>query len=156
MNTIISPTIIPVTGREEQIDPREPLGALCEFYQAFNTRDLPMMERNWVRSEEASMAHPLGGIRRGWSDIREVYERIFNATANLNMELRDYTVHLLGGAFYAVGREHGLLQGADLSLELKFRTSRLFRYSRGRWRQVHHHGSIENPELLLRYQAAIR
>ena len=35
-----------------------------------------------------------------------------------------------GGIFYAVGREHGLLQGDDLSLELKFRTSRLFRYSR--------------------------
>jgi hypothetical protein len=25
----------------------------------------------------------------------------------------------------------------------------------GRWKQVHHHGSIEAPELLARYQSAV-
>ncbi len=156
MTVMLRPTIAPVTGREEQIDPREPLGALREFYRAFNTRDLTLMERNWLSSDEVSIAHPVGGIRRGWPDIRQIYRRIFDASATLTVEFRDYTVHPLGGVFYAVGREHGLVQGENLSLELKFRTSRLFRYSRGRWRQVHHHGSIENPEHLLRYQAAIQ
>ena len=156
MNAISSPMIAVLTGREDPIDPREPLGALCEFYQAFNGLDLALMERNWVLSDEAFLAHPLGGIRRGWADIRELYERIFRAPARISLELHDCTIHRFGEMFYAVGRERGTLQGDNLSLELKFRTSRLFRFTGGRWRQIHHHGSIENPELLLRYQAALR
>jgi hypothetical protein len=145
-----------VTGREDPFDPREPFGALSEFYRAFNGRDLGLMERNWISSDEASMANPLGGIRRGWDDIRQFYELVFHAPSKVSVEFHDYTVQCFGEMFCAVGREHGMLQGNNLALELKFRTSRLFRFTGERWRQVHHHGSIENPELLLRYQAAIR
>ena len=145
-----------VTGREPLIDPREPLGALREFYLAFNSRDLDLMERNWISSDEASMAHPLGGIRRGWADIREVYQRIFDAAATVSVELHDYAIYRFGEVFYVVGRERGTLLGDGPALELKIRTTRVFRFTAGRWRQVHHHGSIENPEILLRYQAAIR
>jgi SnoaL-like domain len=151
-----SRSLMVVTGREDPIDPREPLGALSEFYKAFNGRDLALMERNWISSDEASMANPLGGIRRGWADIREFYERFFQGPSKVNIEFHDYTIQCSGEIFYALGREHGMLQGDNLALELKFRTSRLFRFTGHRWRQVHHHGSIENPELLLRYQAAIR
>jgi ketosteroid isomerase-like protein len=156
MSAMSRPVLAPLTGCEDHIDPREPLGALIEFYRAFNGRDLALMERNWVTSEDASMATPLGGIRRGWADIREVYERIFRSPATINVEFHDYTIQCFGEMFYAVGRERGLLQSENRSLELNIRTSRLFRFTADRWRQVHHHGSIENPERLLRYQAAIR
>ena len=56
----------------------------------------------------------------------------------------------------AVGRERGTLQAAGRSLELKIRTTRVFRFVGGRWRQVHHHGSIDDATLLARYQAAVR
>jgi ketosteroid isomerase-like protein len=144
-----------VTGREHPVDPREPLGALSEFYRAFNCRDLALMERNWVTSDDATMASPLGGIRRGWLDIREGYERLFRA-AQVDLAFHQYTIQQFGEMFSAVGREQGAFQSDNVSLELKFRTSRLFRFAGGRWRQLHHHGSIDNPELLLRYQAAIR
>jgi hypothetical protein len=42
-------------------------------------------------------------------------------------------------------------------LQLAIRTSRLFRRAPGdRWHQVHHHGSIDDPQLLADYQAAVR
>ncbi len=145
-----------VTGREEPIDPREPLGALSEFYRAFNSRDLVLMENNWVSSDEATIAHPLGGIRHGWNDIRQVYERIFRAAATVNIEFHDFTLHEIGDVFYAVGNEEGVLLGNKESLDLKFRTSRLFRFIDGRWRQVHHHGSIEDPVLMAWYKAVVR
>jgi ketosteroid isomerase-like protein len=148
--------VAPLTGDESLIDPGEPLGALSEYYRAFNGRDLDLMRRNWAYSDEISMANPFGGIRRGWADIREGYERIFNGRARISVAFHDYTIHQCGQMFYAVGREQGGLEGGNISLELKFRTSRLFALSDGRWRQFHHHGSIDNPELLLRYQAAIR
>jgi ketosteroid isomerase-like protein len=148
--------VAPLTGDESLIDPGEPLGALSEYYRAFNGRDLDLMRRNWAYSDEISMANPFGGIRRGWADIREGYERIFNGRAIISVAFHDYTIHQCGQMFYAVGRELGELQGGNISLEVKFRTSRVFGLSAGRWRQFHHHGSIDNPELLLRYQAAIR
>ncbi|MFF4402980.1 hypothetical protein [Streptomyces sp. NPDC001404] len=36
------------------------------------------------------------------------------------------------------------------------RTSRYFRYEGGFWRQYHHHGSIDAPDLLRAYQQAVR
>jgi ketosteroid isomerase-like protein len=42
-------------------------------------------------------------------------------------------------------------------LDLAIRTTRIFRRDgSGRWRQVHHHGSIEDAKLLAAYQAAVR
>ena len=146
----------PVTGHEQAIDPREPLGALAEFYHAFNGRDLELMEQNWDGSTEASMDNPLGGIRRGWADIREVYERVFRGTARVTVEFYDYTIHRFGETFLAVGRERGTLERAGESLGLEIRTSRWFRLVDGRWRQLHHHGSIDDADLLARYQAAVR
>jgi hypothetical protein len=145
-----------LTGGEDPIDPRHPLGALSEFYRAFNRRDLDLMERNWVTTDEASIAAPLGGIRRGWPEVRELYRRIFQDPAAVCVELADYSIQGCGEMFYAVGRERGVLQSEYGSLDLSIRTIRLFRLIGNRWRQVHHHGSIENPERLLRYQAAIR
>ncbi len=153
---MISPIQIPVTGTEDPIDPREPAGALAEFYRAFNSRDLALMERNWDSSDDASMDNPLGGIRRSWAEIRHVYERVFEGDATVKVEFYDYTIHRFGETFIAGVRERGTLAAGDLSLELKIRTSRLFRLIYGRWCQVHHHGSIEDAGLLARYQAAVR
>jgi hypothetical protein len=40
--------------------------------------------------------------------------------------------------------------------ELNIRTTRIFQLMDGRWRQMHHHGSIEDAKLLGDYQNAVR
>jgi ketosteroid isomerase-like protein len=147
----------PITGRESA-DPATPLGALSTFYRAFNERDMALMEANWEASPEAAMDNPLGGIRRGWEAIRDTYLRIFAGPARVRVEFHDYTLHETGEVFWAVGRERGRLEAADGSgLDLAIRTSRLFRRdAAGQWRQVHHHGSIDDPRLLEAYQQAVR
>jgi ketosteroid isomerase-like protein len=146
----------PIDGTSLE-DPSTPRGALNEFYRAFNTRDLKLMEANWERSDEAAMDNPLGGIKRGWEEIRPVYERVFAGAAEVQVEFFDYTLHEGGDIFWAVGRERGTLKRDGLELDLAIRTSRLFRRDHsGRWRQAHHHGSIDDPDLLARYQAAVR
>ena len=57
--------------------------------------------------------------------------------------------------FYAVGRERGYFRLGGEEIALAIRTSRIFQKNDGRWRQVHHHGSIEDPQLLAKYQAAV-
>lgn len=146
----------PVTGREDLGEPSDPAWALAQFYRAFNGRDTVLMTENWDNSDAVSMDNPLGGIKRGWPEIRSVYERIFQGEARVEVEFHDYTLHRWGEFFYAVGRERGTLQRPGLNLDLAIRTSRLFRLIEGRWRQIHHHGSIDDPKLLDAYQKAVR
>ncbi len=146
----------PITGREAPGDTAGPVQALAQFYRAFNTCDLELMAENWDNSDDSAMDNPLGGIKRGWPAIRSVYERLFNGDARVVVEFHDYTLHLCGDMFYAVGRERGVLETSTTKLDLAIRTSRLFRKIGGRWRQVHHHGSIDDPQLLAAYQRAVR
>jgi ketosteroid isomerase-like protein len=145
-----------IDGNEAGLDPASPLAALSAFYRAFNNRDIEAMARNWHDSDSASMSNPLGGIARGWPAIRAVYQRIFEGRARVHVAFHDYTLHEAGDMFYAVGRERGALEREGLRLEPAIRTSRLFRRIDGAWRQVHHHGSFDDPALLAAYQEAVR
>lgn len=160
MNTVpppsAQPITTPITGREEPADLDQPFHALAQFYRAFNQRDLELMADNWEDAPSVAMDNPLGGIKRGWPQIRTVYESIFKSPSRVTVEFHDYTIEVSGDVFWAVGREHGVLQGPGVRLDLAIRTSRVFRRRNGRWRQVHHHGSIDDRRLLRAYQAAVR
>lgn len=144
-----------ITGKESVGDLSSPYQALVQFYGAFNSRNLQMMSGNWAQSDEIAMDNPLGGIKRGWAEIQSVYARIFNGPAEVYVEYFDYTIHETAEMFYAVGRERGYFRLGDDEITLAIRTSRIFRKIDNRWRQVHHHGSIEDPQLLSRYQSAV-
>jgi ketosteroid isomerase-like protein len=157
-NNTMEPIQEAITGNESIGNKETPYEALVEFYKAFNQRDIGLMENNWANSEEIAMDNPLGGIMRGWSNISQVYKRIFEGQAKVYVEYYDYTIHEneTSDMFYAVGRERGYFATGDRSIDLEIRTSRIFKKIEGRWRQVHHHGSIEDPELLTRYQSLVR
>lgn len=144
-----------ITGSEDWGELVSPYHALVHFYCAFNSGHLRMMADNWMQSDDIAMDNPLGGIKRGWVEIRRVYERIFSGPAKVYVEFYDYTIHETAEMFYAVGRERGSIRIGDEEITLAIRTSRIFQKSDGRWKQVHHHGSIEDPQLLERYQHAV-
>ncbi len=146
----------PVTGKENKHALTPPMQALAEFYQALNSRDIEQMARNWAQTPEAVMDNPLGGIKRGWEDIRAVYEQLFRSPSQYHFEFYDYSVHAIGEMFYVVGRERGEFRANDTVLNMAIRTTRVFRLIEGRWQQVHHHGSIDDPDLLSKYQKAVR
>ncbi|MEK7075702.1 MAG: nuclear transport factor 2 family protein [Patescibacteria group bacterium] len=145
-----------ITGRENEKGLTAPVKALSEFYDSFNNQDMEKMAKNWAQTEEIVMNNPIGGIKRGWEEIRAVYERIFNGPARVYVEFYDYTVHETKEVFYAIGREKGEFRIGEAVIKLAIRTSRIYRLMDGEWRQVHHHGSIDDPELLARYQKAVR
>ncbi len=129
--------------------------ALSQFYRALNTRDIDLMARNWAQTDEAVMDNPVGGIKRGWPAIRAVYERVFSHAASFWFEFYDYSLHEAGDMFYVVGRERGEYASNQSRLAMLIRTSRIFRLIDGEWKQIHHHGSIDDPELLRGYQHAV-
>jgi hypothetical protein len=121
-----------VTGEEQLADVRDPLHALSEFYRALNSRDLKLMEENWDASDESAM------------------------DGSYHFEFHDYTLHRFNEVFYVVGRERGFVEKQGKRLEMKIRTTRVFRFDGQRWRQIHHHGSIDDAQLLAAYQAAVK
>lgn len=146
----------PVTGRENKESLSPELRALSDFYDAFNNRDIEKMTLNWAQSEEAVMDNPVGGIKRGWKEIKSVYEQIFSSPARVRVEFYDYSLHRAADIFYVVGRERGELKAGETVVGLVIRTSRIFKLTGGEWKQIHHHGSIDDAKLLARYQQAIK
>ena len=152
---MIEPIQKPITGNEEQGGPASPLKALVQFYHAFNAGNLKEMSVNWEQSDDIAMNNPLGGIKRGWAEISGVYKKIFDGSGEVYVEYFDYIIHNYGEVFYAVGRERGFFQLVDARVNLAIRTSRIFRKIGTSWKQIHHHGSIDDAKLLATYQAAV-
>jgi ketosteroid isomerase-like protein len=146
----------PITGNEELGDLSQPQQALVQFYRAFNSRDLKMIDDNFAHSDEVAIDNPLGGIRRGADEPHKMYEGVFKSPANVHVVFWDYTIHRVGDVFWAVGRERGTYVDGGVEKNLNIRTSRIFQLIDGRWRQMHHHGSIEDAMLLADYQNAVR
>ena len=101
------------------------------------------------------MDNPIGGIRRGWPAIREGYAKLFSGPAIVRVAFHDFVVQGNNDFYLFVGREKGYCETPSVRLELRIRTSRWFVKMRGVWRQLHHHGSIDEPALLADYQRAI-
>lgn len=146
----------PITGNEELGDLSRPQQALAQFYRAFNSRDLKMIDDNFAHSDEVAIDNPLGGIRRGADEPHKMYEGVFKSPANVHVVFWDYTIHRAGDVFWAVGRERGTYVDGGVEKNLNIRTTRIFQLIDGRWRQMHHHGSIEDAKLLADYQNAVR
>jgi ketosteroid isomerase-like protein len=150
------PIQTPITGNEDLGDLSQPQQALAQFYRGFNTRDLKMIDENFADSDEVAIDNPLGGIRRGADQPHLMYQGIAKSPADVHVEFWDYTIHRVGDVFWAVGRERGTYHDGGAVKELNIRTTRIFQLINGRWRQMHHHGSIEDAKLLGDYQSAVR
>lgn len=144
-----------ITGNEVSAEAGSPCSALINFYHAFNQQDYDSMQSNWLQTAAASMSNPLGGIKRGWEEISEVYKKIFSGTATVYVEFYDYSIHTTEDMFIAVGRERGLLQFNNEKIELAIRTSRSYCLHEQQWKQLHHHGSMDDPKKLNHYQSIL-
>jgi len=151
----MNPKVKIITGFEDTIGQLSQMRALIRFYYAFNTGDISLMSLNWDNSQDIIMANPVGGIRRGWAEIKMVYENIFNGPAGVYVEFYDFVIYTFDGIFIAIGREKGFYKRGSEEIELHIRTSRIFKKKEDDWLQIHHHGSVENAELLSRYQSAV-
>ena len=102
-----------INGKETDVLSKEEQ-ALSKFYKAFNTKDTTLMSDSWLNTEEISMDNPIGGIRRGWEEIKKGYAKIFSGKVQVQVEFYDYTIHSTENMFFAVGRERGYFKNNDI------------------------------------------
>lgn len=94
---------------------------------------------------------------RGTDRIAELYARVFSGSLNVQVTFHDVIAYV--GERHAVfaGRESGsYIAPNGRSVPLEIRTTRYFRHEERRWRQYHHHGSIDDADALRAYQQAVR
>lgn len=132
--------------------------ALETFYHAFNQRSMPIFDVIWAPEALIQLNNPLGGILQGHEAIRALYRRIFEGPAQVWVELFDIVEYQGGETVVFAGREQGEFSLDGVTVPLHIRTTRIFQYlgTELGWRQVHHHGSIDDPDHLRRYQAAVK
>ena len=149
------PVNTPITGTELIDQLMAPVAGLIQFYSAFNNGNLAQMAANWAGSDDVTIDDPAGGSARGWTEVEELYRRIFGSPTEVYLELRDYAIHATAEMFYAVGHEHGHFVQDGERVELTIRSSRIFKCVDEEWKQVHSHGSIDDSDLLARYRSAL-
>ncbi len=133
--------------------------ALVEsFYYAFNQRDMEVFADVWAEHALIQLNNPLGGILRGYEPISELYRGIFNGNARVWVELHDIVEFQSDAMVVFAGREKGEFTKGKVTLPLSIRTSRIVQWMGEGigWKQVHHHGSIDDAQLLAEYQGAVR
>ncbi|CAN5713262.1 nuclear transport factor 2 family protein [soil metagenome] len=135
------------------------LSALETFYFALNTAQLDLVVDNWATHPLVQMDNPLGGVTRGRPALRNVYDRLFRSGARLVVTLSEITMYVGVDHVVFAGRENGTFvdpsTGDEVSVEI--RTNRYFRHETtvGRWRQFHHHGSVDDVASLSAYRTSV-
>lgn len=130
--------------------------ALETLYYALNHRILSLFRQMWVDDPLSQLDNPVGGIARGTDEIAALYARIFNGAVRVNVELTDVVRYATPEIVIFAGREHGTYEVDGRVEPLDIRTTRVLRYVDGLgWRQLHHHGSIDQANVLTRYQVAV-
>jgi hypothetical protein len=134
------------------------IACLETFYYAFNNKDIEVFKKIWLDNELIQLNNPLGGIMRGITPIVELYNSIFNSPANVWVDFTDIVCYQSDDMVTFAGREIGEFSGNGQTIDLQIRTSRFFGYSdkEKQWFLIHHHGSIDNVDLLDKYQKAVR
>lgn len=135
-----------ITGKESGTLSAE-IRVLSEYYHALNNGDIQLMKSNWSKEKSAAFTSPLGGIVHTHEAIVVAHNELFESPIDINVEYYDVHLTLMDNGFQAVGRERGIMKIGNESVNVGFRTSRLFVKENGHYKQLHHHGSFEDVQI---------
>lgn len=129
-----------------EAEPAAVRAANLAFYRAFESLDLPAMERLWAQDDSVTCLHPGWPLCAGWREVRASWETIFANTATMRFELADERIDVRGALAWVVCTERIRSTGAagDAMVGAVVATN-VFRKDGEAWKLVHHHGSQHVP-----------
>ena len=143
-------------GRTHRRDLRGARAALETFYHAFNAGDLQLLLSVWADDALIQSDSPLRGVARGLEQVAALYRPLLLGGGLTWLQFDDVVEISTEESVVFTGVERGILAAADDVVPLRIRTTRCFGWieAAAAWRLVHHHGSIDEPMSLTRYQRA--
>lgn len=132
------------------------LATLEGFYHGLNERDLSTLASVWAPVDQIQLNNPVGGISRGPEAIQALYSAVVSGRVRVQVAFCDAVGYATADSLTFAGREEGhyLIDGAEVPLSIRTTRCLLYLPDVG-WRQVHHHGSIDDASALSAYQRAI-
>jgi hypothetical protein len=139
---------------DETVDPTVvgAVAALESFYHAFNHENAELIGSVWADDPHVRLYNPVGGIVKGGKEATDRYRSLFAARRNAKVTFHDIIGYHVESMSLFAGREDLTVEIDGTRTVVPVRTSRIFIYINGKWRQVHHHGSVDDPETLDWYQ----
>ncbi|MEE8205468.1 MAG: nuclear transport factor 2 family protein [Nitrospinaceae bacterium] len=112
-----------------------------QFYDAFNKQDLAMMKDVWQDDACARCIHPGWPVIKGYEDIIQSWEDIFNHNQHMEIKVSDADV-MIQDDFAWVSCQENLfsikMTGVQSS---KVHATNLFQKVGGEWKMILHHAA---------------
>jgi SnoaL-like domain len=126
------------------------------FYAALEALDLLKMSQVWLHEEWVKCVHPGWGLIVGWENISESWERIFQNTREIRIQLSHVTVRIEGTLAWVCCLENISNRfGEGVDTAQAFSTN-LFSLRNEGWFLIHHHASLTPPSNVQRSATTIQ
>jgi ketosteroid isomerase-like protein len=115
--------------------------ANARFYRAFEALDLAEMDAVWAHGDHVRCVHPGWPLLRGWDEVRESWQRIFEHGGEMRFTLSDVHVNPGGELGWVTCTENILSEAGERVTVTAILATNLFERAAGGWRMIHHHAS---------------
>lgn len=115
--------------------------ANLDFYRAFQSLDLELMEKVWLKDRQIVCIHP--GWRKlcGWGPVMDSWEKIFQNVFEMKFQLGDIDVIASGDLAVVIVEENLTQHGYEGVTKTYVLTTNVFERVGNDWFMVVHHGS---------------
>lgn len=111
------------------------------FYRAFEKKDIDAMSAVWSQGTGSLCVHPGWNILRGWKEVRNSWEKIFQNTAYVEINIDILATEIRENIAYIVLTENVMQVVRGQRMEAQSMATNVFELLGGKWYLIHHHGS---------------
>lgn len=112
-----------------------------EFYRAFESLDVTLMDRIWLQQEYVTCIHPGWSLRVGWPAVRDSWVLIFNNTFSMKFELTEMQIQVAGDLAWVICTENITSRQGEVTQDSRVLATNLYENVDDQWKIIHHHGS---------------
>ena len=123
--------------------PEQVVEANLNFYFALESLDLELMENVWLMDTTACCIHPNGERLSGWDTIRANWERLFQSTTFMRVDIAEVSVEVHGNVAWVTCLENITTSAGDQMHRARAYATNIFTFEEDSgWMLVVHHASL--------------
>ncbi|MBV9667165.1 MAG: nuclear transport factor 2 family protein [Nitrososphaeraceae archaeon] len=113
-----------------------------QFYHAFESLSIEMMDKLWKHDENVVCIHPGWDLSNGWLAIRESWITIFSNTETIKFIITNTKVRIFNNIAVVVCLENIETSVNSQAIKIGVIATNIFeRNELNQWLLIHHHGS---------------
>ena len=113
----------------------------ARFYEAFEQKDLNVIDQVWSHADYVKCVHPGWTVLVGWNDVRQSWTTIFANATNMKFSLRNVRADVFGTIATIVLEEEVTYASGAMRQTHSVMATNIFQHDGTTWRMIHHHGS---------------